>query len=172
MGGADADSVLIRHAKGRPSLSHTAQVPPHQDPPGSSRNRRPRRRQVLCPIHPEEPLISVSPKHMLYITDSGPLVLAGIGKHRANEILEAYNHALSIGNEWLECFWCDRCQASKWWHVTRRDRIIHELTPINRELWERASGVIRPEGNPTVGEFTRKNARANGVIGAKQYRFL
>jgi hypothetical protein len=109
---------------------------------------------------------------MLYITDTGPLVLTGMGKRKASELLEAYNNVLAIGNEWLECFWCEHCQQSRWWHVIRHDRINHELKPISREIWERASGVIRPEGNPTIGEFTRKQARATGAQGMRQYKFM
>lgn len=136
------------------------------------RSRRPKRRQLFCPLHGEHILQSVSAKHMLYITDTGPLVLSGMGKRRATELLAAYHNVLTIGNEWLENFWCEGCQESRWWHVIRHDRVVHELKPISREIWERASGVIRPEGNPTIGEFTRRNARACGKLGMQQFRFV
>jgi hypothetical protein len=134
--------------------------------------RRPRRRELFCPSHPEQKLISVSGKHHLYLTDVGQLVIRGLSRKKADEILAAFNHVLPLNDEWLECFWCDDCQNSVWWHVKRKDRLSHSLHPAPRELWEQATGVIRPEGNPTISEFSRRHARASGVSGRRQFRFL
>lgn len=134
--------------------------------------RRPRRRELFCPLHPEEKLFSVSPKHYLYVTEVGQLVIRGLNRRKADELLAAYKHVLPLTNEWLECFWCASCGTSAWWHVRRHDRLEHSLSKVARELWEQATGVIRPEGNPTVSQFTRRQARATGVTGMRQYRFL
>lgn len=139
---------------------------------GSKARSRSRRRVLLCPLHPEERLLSVSQKHHLYLTDVGQLVLRGLSRRKADEVLKAFGCVLPLTDEWLECFWCEACDASTWWHVRRHDRLTHTLSPVPRGLWEQASGVIRPEGNPTVSQFTRRHARASGVQGMRQYRFL
>lgn len=134
--------------------------------------RRARRRELRCPLHPEQKLFSVSPKHHLYVTDVGQLMLRGLSKRRADELLAAYRRVLPLSDEWIECFWCDDCGTTSWWHVHRHDRHDYSLSTVPRELWEQATGVIRVEGNPTVSQFSRRQARASGVHGLRQYRFL
>lgn len=134
--------------------------------------RRARRRELLCPLHPDQKIFSVSQKHHLYITDVGQLMVRGLSKRRADELLEAYRCVLPLTNEWIECFWCDECASTNWWHVHRHDRHDYSLNKVPRELWEQATGVIRVEGNPTVSQFSRRQARASGVHGLRQYRFL
>jgi hypothetical protein len=141
--------------------------------PGASRpRRRARRRELRCPLHPEQKIFSVSPKHHLYLTDVGQLMLRGLSKRRADELLAAYRRVLPLTNEWIECFWCDDCACNTWWHVQRHGRHDYSLNKVPRELWEQATGVIRTEGNPTVSQFSRRQARASGVHGMRQYRFL
>jgi 6-phosphogluconate dehydrogenase (decarboxylating) len=83
-----------------------------------------------------------------------------------------FNRVLPLNGEWLECFWCDHCETSSWWHVKRHEGLDYTLSPVPRELWEQGTGVIRAEGNPTVSDFSRRQARATGVTGLRQYRFL
>jgi hypothetical protein len=140
---------------------------------GHSRpRRRARRRELRCPLHPEQKIFSVSPKHHLYVTDVGQLMLRGLSKRRADELLAAYKRVLPLTNEWIECFWCDDCACTSWWHVQRHDRHDYSLNKVPRELWEQATGVIRVEGNPSVSQFSRYQARASGVHGMRQYRYL
>lgn len=134
--------------------------------------RRARRRELHCPLHPEQKLFSVSAKHHLYVTDVGQLMLRGLSKRRADELLAAYRRVLPLTDEWIEAFWCDACACTSWWHVQRHDRLDYSLSKVPRELWEQATGVIRVEGNPTVSQFSRRQARAGGVHGMRQYRFL
>lgn len=141
-------------------------------PVGQRQRRRSRRRELFCPLHPEERLYSVSPKHHLYLTDVGQLMVRGLSKRRAGELLRSYRQVLPLSNEWIEGFWCEACATTTWWHVTRQDRLLHSLAPVARELWEQASGVILAEGNPSVSQFSRRQARAIGVQGQRQYRFL
>jgi hypothetical protein len=140
--------------------------------PVSRPRRRARRRELRCPLHPEQKIFSVSPKHHLYVTDVGQLMLRGLSKRRAHELLAAYKRVLPLTNEWIECFWCDDCACTSWWHVQRHDRHDYSLNKVPRELWEQATGVIRVEGNPTVSQFSRRQARASGVHGMRQYRHL
>lgn len=137
-----------------------------------ARQRRPARRELFCPHHPEQRLFSVSAKHHLYLTEAGPLILRGLSKRRADELLSAYRKVLPLTDEWIERFWCEQCGSSSWWHVRRLDRISYTISAVPVELWEQATGVVRPEGNPTVSQFTRRHARANGVTGMRQYRFM
>ena len=133
---------------------------------------RPRRRQLMCPIHPEHKILSVSPKHYLYLTEAGQLVLRGMSRRKADEVMAAYKQVLPLSNEWLECFWCEACDSVTWWHIQRHDKHEFTILPVSREIWENASGVIRVEGNPTVSQFSRRSARATGVTGMRQYRFI
>lgn len=134
--------------------------------------RRPRRRDLRCPRHPQQKIFSISPKHHLYVTDVGQLLLRGLSRRRADALLAAYHRVLPLSDEWLEGFWCDACSCTSWWHVRRNERHGYTLNAVARELWEQASGVIRAEGNPTVSDFSRRQARASGVHGLRQYRFL
>jgi hypothetical protein len=86
--------------------------------------------------------------------------------------MQAYGHVVPLHDEWLEAFWCEGCATTSWWHVKRHEPLLYSLQPVSRDLWELASGVIRPEGNPTVSQFTRRQARAAGVTGMRQYRYL
>ncbi len=163
-------------AAGLPTSSASAgEETPVSAPSGDSLprpRRRARRRELRCPRHPEQKIFSVSPKHHLYVTDVGQLMLRGLSKRRADELLAAYRRVLPLTNEWIECFWCDACACTSWWHVQRHDRHDYSLNKVPRELWEQATGVIRVEGNPTVSQFSRRQARASGVHGMRQYRFL
>ena len=157
------------------TLQEVASPTPGHPKPSTrpSRNRRrSKRRQLHCPIHPDQKIVSVSAKHFLYLTDVGQLVLKGFSRRRADELLAAYNQVLPLTDEWLECFWCEVCGSSSWWHVRRHDRLDHSLSPVCRDLWLQASRVILPEGNPSISEFSRRQARAVGVSGMRQYRFL
>jgi hypothetical protein len=40
------------------------------------------------------------------------------------------------------------------------------------ELWQQVHGVIQPSGNPSVGEFTRRQSRMLGFNGVKDFRFV
>jgi hypothetical protein len=151
-----------------PSVPH---LPEATDTPKRTRQRS-KRREIHCPLHPEERIFSVSSKYHLYLTDVGQIITRGLSKRKADELLVAYKHVLPLSDEWIECFWCEDCQASNWWYVKRLNRLQHELSSVPRELWEQATGVIRAEGNPTVSEFSRRQARASGVHGLCQYRFL
>jgi hypothetical protein len=167
---ADLSSVapeLINH-DAQPDVSHVIEFAP----PKKRSRKRSKRRELLCPHHPEQRLFSVSAKYHLYVTEVGQLMLRGISKRKSDELLAAFNRVLPLTGEWIECFWCDHCQASRWWHVKRHDAFDYTLSPVPRELWEQATGVIRAEGNPTVSDFSRRQARATGVTGLRQYRFL
>jgi hypothetical protein len=85
-------------------------------------------------------------------------------------MLMAAKSAISLEGEWLEAFWCDECQETKWYHVQKQDR-TYKVTVASPKLWQQAVGVIDPDGNPSVGEFTRRHARMVRYSGIKDFRF-
>ncbi|MFN6564370.1 MAG: hypothetical protein RMY28_031885 [Nostoc sp. ChiSLP01] len=128
--------------------------------------KRSKRRAIYCPIH-RCYLDSVSQKYKLYADRAGQLQQRGIGRQNAL-ILVATKTAIPLEGEWLEEFWCNLCQQTKWYHVKKYDR-TYEVAIAPSELWQQASGVIHPEGNPSVGEFTKRQARITGS-GIKDFR--
>jgi hypothetical protein len=66
--------------------------------------------------------------------------------------------AVQSCEEWLEAFWCQECQQTTWYRV-RKSVAGHELSPVPPQLWENTLGTVSPWGNPSVSEFTRRQAR-------------
>jgi hypothetical protein len=106
----------------------------------------------------------------LFADRPGQLQQRGIGRQTAL-FLVAKKTAVPLEGEWLEAFWCDQCQEKRWYHVKKRDR-IYEVSIAAPELWQQAMGVIYPEGNPSVGEFTRRHARMVGCKSSKDFGFI
>ncbi len=129
--------------------------------------KRSKRRAIYCPIHGCY-LDSVSQKYKLYADRAGQLQERGIGRQNAL-ILVASRTAIPLEGEWLEEFWCDGCQQTKWYHIKKCDR-IYEVAIAPPELWQQASGVIHAEGNPSVGEFTKRQARTVGSSCTQDFR--
>ncbi|MEO1378133.1 MAG: hypothetical protein AAFW70_28445 [Cyanobacteria bacterium J06635_10] len=138
------------------------------------RNRkRSKRRAIYCPVHGCY-LHSVSQKYKLFANHAGQLQKKGIGRQNAL-ILIASQTAVLLEDEWLEAFWCDECQQTKWYHVKKigkssinsanckaEHNIGHNSYSISiapAHLWEQAVGVDETRGNPSVSQFTRRHAR-------------
>lgn len=135
------------------------------------RNRkRSKRRQIYCPIH-GCPLDSASQKYWLYTESPEQLRQRGISR-RVALMLVATETAVKLDNEWIEGFWCPECQVLSWYHVRLLAPRQYALSTVKPELWEQAAGVIRPEGNPSVGAFTRRQARANNYGGIRDFKFV
>ncbi|PSN17017.1 hypothetical protein C7271_19925 [filamentous cyanobacterium CCP5] len=135
------------------------------------RNRnRSKRRGIFCPTHSCY-LDSVSQKYPLYADRAEQLQQRGMSR-RKSVALVANGRVIPLSNEWLEAFWCDQCQATCWYQVKRQDARTYSLSPAPSSLWQQVSGVIHPAGNPSVGEFTRTQARANVYgKGSRSYMF-
>ncbi|MEO1561096.1 MAG: hypothetical protein AAFS12_16220, partial [Cyanobacteria bacterium J06632_19] len=111
-------------------------------------------------------LHSVSQKYKLFASHAGQLQQKGIGRQNA-KILIASQTAVLLENEWLEAFWCDECQQTKWYHVEKLGksteqnvgRASYSISLAPSHLWEQAVGVDEARGNPSVSEFTRRHAR-------------
>lgn len=57
-------------------------------------------------------------------------------------------------DEWLEAFWCDQCQETKWYHVKKGDvndaqirgkRVTYEVSVALPEHWQQSTRAIPPE---------------------------
>ncbi|NET30428.1 MAG: hypothetical protein F6K19_00235 [Cyanothece sp. SIO1E1] len=132
------------------------------------RNRkRSKRRAIYCPVHGCY-LDSVSRKYRLFADQIGQLQQRGVGRRTAL-LLMATRTTVALHGEWLEAFWCEHCQEKKWYHVRRHDLHTYELSLAPRELWQQVHGVIHPHGNPSVSEFTRRQAGRNRYYGMKDF---
>ncbi|WOD41096.1 hypothetical protein [Nodosilinea sp. E11] len=135
------------------------------------RNRsRSKRRAIYCPDHGTY-LESVSQKYPLYTTQAEHLQQRGLSRLRSLTVIAGYG-TVPLTGEWLEAFWCDRCQETRWYHVHRTAANQYSVAVAPEALWMQASGVILPTGNPTVGEFTRRQARQMKYLEAKDFRCI
>ena len=134
-----------------------------------ARNRkRSKRRAIYCPIHGCY-LDSASPKYKLYADQAIQLQQRGMGRLLA--LLVVANHtAVPLTGEWLEAFWCPECQEKIWYHVTEIEPRKYELQSAPQALWQQVQGVIHPHGNPSVGEFTRRQSRMLVYRGLKDFQ--
>lgn len=136
------------------------------------RNRkRSKRRSIYCPKH-NCYLDSVSQKYSLFADDPHHLRERGYGRQSASLVVATYG-TVPLPGEWLEAFWCDQCEETTWYHVKvqENDRSF-SISPAPDNLWQQVTGVVNPKGNPTVSEFTRKAARAQGLHGKKMFNYL
>ncbi len=122
------------------------------------RNRkRSKRRAIYCPIHGCY-LDSVSQKYKVYADKAGQLQQRGISRRNAL-MLVANQTTVTLEGEWLEAFWCEQCQQTKWYYVRKSGDRTYDISIAPPELWQQVTGVIDSQGNPSVSEFTRRSAR-------------
>lgn len=127
----------------------------------SARNRkRSKRRGIYCPIH-NCYLDSVSQKHPLFADKIEHLRERGKSKKVASLVVNAHG-AVAIEGEWLESFWCNECRTATWYHVHKQGN-IYSVFLAPDYIWQQATGVIDPKGNPSVGEYTKTHARNAGL---------
>ena len=122
------------------------------------RNRRSKRRVLYCPAHPEQLVQGNGKKYYLHLLQAEELQQRGISAKKAQLIINAYP-VLVLSNEWLEQLFCPKCGNSQWCHVIKHDRIEHTVRWAPRELWEQVAHVDPSVANPTVSEYTRREAR-------------
>jgi hypothetical protein len=131
------------------------------------RNRnRSKRRAIYCPVH-NCYMDSMSQKYSLFAERPGQLQERGIRRKEALMLIAAKT-AVPLEGEWLEAFWCEDCQETKWYHVRKHESVYH-LSLAPTELWQQATGVIDPHRNPSVSEFTFKQSRVVGGNNIKDF---
>jgi hypothetical protein len=131
--------------------------------PALKRQTRRRRgsRALFCPAHPEQRISGSGRRYLLHLLTAEELRQRGMGDKRARLVIQAYP-VLVLHNEWLEELYCPACGEARWCHVTRSEEKSFQVRWAPRELWEQVGHVDPLEPNPSVGEFTRRQARAGG----------
>jgi hypothetical protein len=134
------------------------------------RNRnRSKRRAIYCPVHGCY-LDSVSKKYQLFADTAGQLQQRGLARHKALMLISSQT-TVSLDGEWLEIFWCDGCQKTQCYHVHKTGG-VYTLAIAPTELWQQVTGVIHPHGNPSVGEFTRRQSRMATYKEINEFRYI
>jgi hypothetical protein len=144
---------MVAVPQGRPDP-----VVPAQGRSSQRRNRRPKRRELFCPAHPEQPIEGNGKKYFLHLLSAEELQRRGMSAKRAQLVINAYP-VLVLSNEWLEELFCPQCGCSRWCHVIKHDRVEHTVRWAPRDLWEQVGHVDPIAANPTVSQFTRREAR-------------
>jgi len=138
--------------------------PSEPKPPRRQRGKR-RSRLLFCPAHPEQRISGNGRRYLLHLLTPEELRQRGMSDRRARLGarlgIQSYP-GLGLHNEWLEELYCPACGASRWCHVIRQDDRSFEVSWAPRDLWEQVAHVDPLEPNPSVGEFTRRQARAGG----------
>lgn len=145
--------IAKRDPEGAPSVLHESSS--HSP---KSRRQRPQKRQLFCPAHPDQLISGNGSKHFLHLLTPEELKARGMSDRRAKLVIQAYP-VLVLSNEWLEELFCPKCGASRWCHVTRHDRVLHSVAWAPRELWQQVARVDPVESNPSVSQYTRREAR-------------
>ena len=134
------------------------------------RNRRPKRRTLFCPAHPDQRIEGNGRKYFLHLLSPEELQQRGMTAKRAQLVINAYP-VLVLSDEWLEELFCPQCGTSRWCHITKHDRVNHSVRWAPRELWEQVAHVDPTDANPTVSEYTRRSARRTQLKRADGCRF-
>jgi hypothetical protein len=123
-----------------------------------SSRRRPARRELFCPAHPQQKISGNGTKYFLHLLTPEELRSRGMSDRRARLVINAYP-VLVLSNEWLEELFCPQCGQSRWCHIVRHDRVQHSVSWASRELWQQVGRVEPIESNPSVSQYTRREAR-------------
>ena len=128
----------------------------------AKRNRRPKKRQLSCPVHEDQLIQGNGTKYFLHLLTPEELQQRGISAKKAQLIINAYP-VLVLSNEWLEELFCPKCGSNRWCHVIKHDTVRHTVRWAPRELWEQVAHVDPSAANPTVSEFSRNAARRHAL---------
>jgi hypothetical protein len=126
-----------------------------------SGRQRSARRALFCPAHPEQRIEGNGRKFFLHLLSAEELKQRGMADKRARLVIQAYP-VLVLSTEWLEELFCPQCGGSRWCHVTKHNRVEHTVRWAPRELWEQVAHVDPVHPNPSVSEFSRRQARSAG----------
>lgn len=123
-----------------------------------SSRQRSKRRQLFCPAHPDQRIGGTGKKYYLHVLSAEELKQRGMPDKKARLLIQAYP-VLVLGNEWLEELFCPKCGTSQWCHVSRQASGEWSVRWAKRELWQQVAHVDPLQANPTVSEFSRRQAR-------------
>ena len=122
------------------------------------RQRRARKRELICPAHPNQLLAGGGKRYYLHLLTAEELRQRGMPASKAKLVISAHP-VLTLSDEWLEELFCSKCGLARWCHVVRHNREQHTVRWAPRELWERVAHVDPLQANPSIGEFSWRQAR-------------
>ena len=131
---------------------------------------RPKRRELFCPAHPEQRIEGNGKKYFLHLLSADELQQRGMASKTARLVIQAHP-VLVLSNEWLEELFCPQCGGSRWCHITKHDPVEHWVRWAPRHLWEQVAHVDPVAANPTVSQFTRREARRHNQKRLNNKRF-
>jgi len=124
-----------------------------------SRPKQPsRKRKLCCPAHAEQLLAGGGKRYFLYLLTAEELSRRGMPSKTARLVIAVYP-VLTLSDEWLEELYCPQCGMARWCHVVRHNRVEHTVRWAPRGLWEQVAHVDPLRANPSVSEFSRREAR-------------
>ncbi len=123
-----------------------------------SRNRRAKGRQLVCPVHQDQILRGNGKKYFLHLLSAEALQQRGMAAKTARLVINAYP-VFVLSNEWLEELFCEQCGSNHWCHITKHSPDQYSVRWAPQHLWEQVAHVDPSVANPTVSEYTRKQAR-------------
>jgi hypothetical protein len=158
----DGKSPALAGLKGFKHLFVPASPPPEEHLQEAAKPQRRRRapsgRKLACPRHLDQPLLGNGRKYYLHLLTSEELVARGMPAGKAKLVINAYP-VLVLSSEWLEELYCASCGQKRWYHLTKAPDGAISLRLAPRDLWGQVAHVDPTVPNPTVGEFTRREAR-------------
>ena len=122
------------------------------------KRRRAKKRELFCPAHPHQRLAGNGKKYFLHLLTPEQLQQRGISSKQSKLLIHAYP-VFVLSTEWLEELFCPECGCNKWCHVIKHDRINHTVSWAAQDLWQQVAHVDPMVTNPTVSEFSRREAR-------------
>jgi hypothetical protein len=134
------------------------------------KKRRSKRRSIFCLVH-HCYLDSASKKYRLFDDQPGQLQARGVSTLAAQILIKSHT-TIGVTGEWVEAFWCEECQETTWYHVYKIGDRSYEIAIAPDSLWQSVGGVVHPNGNPSVSEFTRNAARMKGYQGLKAFNTI
>ena len=117
-----------------------------------------RKRGVRCPNHPDQLIAGGGRGYFLHLLSAEELSQRGMPAAKAKLVINAYP-AYTLSNEWMEELFCPKCGLARWCHVLRHDRGDHTVRWAPRELWEQVAHVDPLRANPSMSDFSRREAR-------------
>ena len=126
--------------------------------PSPARRRRSRKRELFCPAHPDQLLAGGGKRYYLHLLTAEELRQRGMQAGKAKLLISAHP-VLTLSDEWLDELFCPKCGLARWCHMVRHNRVEHTVRWAPRELWEQVAHVDPLRANPSISDFSRREAR-------------
>ena len=122
------------------------------------KQRRSRKRELFCPAHPDQLLAGGGRRYFLHLLCAEELSQMGMPAANAKLVISA-DPGYTLSNERLEELFYPKCGLASWCHLVRHNRVEHKVRWAPRELWEQVAHVDPLQANPSISNFSRREAR-------------